>query len=158
IQQEQTAQNKKIEQLDDNQIHVTTEKSDNLNIQDCSGQNAKINVFGISKQETRSGYNLLDVPEVLEISIFKEIEVNLKANNTYTYKFNNAIAGSDNNVSMITFRNTTDVITKNLNTSTTKKIEVQPTQDITNVRIYASTDYSSSVGKTKTFQKLMIYK
>ena len=30
-------------------------------MKDCSGQNAKINVFGISKQETRSGKNKLDI-------------------------------------------------------------------------------------------------
>ena len=117
----------------------------------------EFNIDGNSYQETTEGYNLLNVPEVLEISIFKEIKINLKANNTYTFKFDNAIAGSDNNISLITFRNTTDVVVKNLNTSTVKKFEIQPTQDITNIRIYASADYSSSVGKTKTFQKLMIY-
>lgn len=117
----------------------------------------KFRIEGNSSQETRSGYNLLNVPEVLEISIFKEIKINLKANNTYTFKFDNAIAGSDNNISLIAFRNTADIVTKNLNTSTVKKFEIQPTQDITNIRIYASTDYSSSTGKTKTFQKLMIY-
>lgn len=117
----------------------------------------KFRIEGNSSQETRSGYNLLNVPEVLEISIFKEIKINLKANNTYTFKFDNAIAGSDNNISLIAFRNTADIVTKSLNTSTVKKFEIQPTQDITNIRIYASTDYSSSVGKTKTFQKLMIY-
>lgn len=117
----------------------------------------KFNIDGNSYQETTEGYNILNVPEVLEISIFKEIKINLKANNTYTFKFDNAIAGSDNNISLITFRNTTDVVVKNLNTSTVKKFEIQPTQDITNIRIYASRDYSSSVGKTKTFQKLMIY-
>lgn len=116
-----------------------------------------IETNGNIRQETTEGYNLLNVPEVLEISIFKEIEVNLEANNTYTFKFDNAIAGSDNNISRIAFRNTTDVVVKNLNTSTVKNFEIQPTQDITNIRIYSSTDYSSSVGKTKTFQKLMIY-
>lgn len=51
IQTEQTAQNKKIEELDDNQIHITTEKASNINVKDVSGQNAKINIYGISKQE-----------------------------------------------------------------------------------------------------------
>ena len=51
LQTEQTAQNKKIEQLDDNQIHVTTEKAENINVQDSSGQNGKIKLFGVSKQE-----------------------------------------------------------------------------------------------------------
>lgn len=105
----------------------------------------------------QSGKNVLNAPEVLEVSIFKELNADLKANNTYTFKFDNAIAGSDNNSSMIIFRNTQDVVTKILNTSTIKKFEIQPTQDITNIRIYTSTSYAASVGKTKTFQRLMIY-
>ena len=159
-----TEQNKNIEELKqeneklkNNLINVTKEQATNINIQDCSDLEGSIDLEGNSVQESRKGYNLLNIPEILEISIFKEIEVNLKANKNYTFKFDNAIAGADNNISTITFRNTTDVVTKNLNTSTIKKFEIQPTQDITNIRIYASTDYSSSVGKTKTFQKLMIY-
>ena len=105
----------------------------------------------------QSGKNVLNAPEVLEVSIFSELKADLKANTAYTFKFDNAISGSDNNSSMIIFRNTQDVVTKILNTSTIKKFKVQPTQDITNIRIYTSTDYASSVGKTKTFQRLMIY-
>lgn len=73
LQTEQTSQNKKIQELDDNQIHITTEKSDNLNIQDASGQNAKINVFGISKQETRSGINLTNYKEWVGLSTKEQI-------------------------------------------------------------------------------------
>lgn len=51
IQQEQTAIKKEIQELDDNQIHIVTEKANNINIKDASGQNAKIKLFGISKQE-----------------------------------------------------------------------------------------------------------
>ena len=62
LQTEQTAQNKKIEELDDNQIHITTEKANNINIKDASGQNAKIKLFGISKQETSTqGNNYFDI-------------------------------------------------------------------------------------------------
>lgn len=68
IKTEQTAQNKKIEQLDDNQIHITTEKADNLNVKDASGQNAKINVFGISKQETRSGKNKFNIDNLINVT------------------------------------------------------------------------------------------
>ena len=46
-----TAIKKEIQELDDNQIHVTTEKAENINVQDSSGQNGKIKLFGISKQE-----------------------------------------------------------------------------------------------------------
>lgn len=51
IQSNQTTQNQKIEQIDDNQIHITTEKSSNINVKDARGQNAKIKLHGISKQE-----------------------------------------------------------------------------------------------------------
>lgn len=62
IQSNQTAQNKKIEQLDDNQIHVTTEKASNINVQDASGQNGKIKLFGVSKQEgTPSPENVVEI-------------------------------------------------------------------------------------------------
>lgn len=60
--QETTEQ--KIEEIDDNQIHITTEKANNINIKDASGQNAKIKLFGISKQGTRSGKNMLVVINV----------------------------------------------------------------------------------------------
>ena len=73
LQAEQTAQNKKIEELDDNQIHITTEKSNNLNIQDASGQNAKIKIFGISEQETRSGINLTNYKEWVGLSTKEQI-------------------------------------------------------------------------------------
>ena len=73
LQTEQTAQNQKIEQLDDNQIHITTEKSSNINVQDASGQNAKINIFGISKQETRSGINLTNYKEWVGLSTKEQI-------------------------------------------------------------------------------------
>lgn len=51
IKSEQVTQNTKLQELDDNQIHITTERASNLNVQDASGQNAKIKLFGISKQE-----------------------------------------------------------------------------------------------------------
>mgnify|MGYP005788685653 CR=1 FL=1 len=51
IKSEQTTQNTKLQELEDNQIHITTERASNLNVQDASGQNAKIKLFGISKQE-----------------------------------------------------------------------------------------------------------
>lgn len=62
IKSEQTTQNTKLQELDDNQIHITTERASNLNVQDASGQNAKINVFGISKQEgTPSPENSVEI-------------------------------------------------------------------------------------------------
>ena len=61
IQEEQTTQNQKIEKIEDNQIHIKTEQSSTINVQDCSNLSAKIDIFGVSSQETRSGKNLLDI-------------------------------------------------------------------------------------------------
>lgn len=157
LEAEQIEQNEQIDILL-NALPSETAEDENINIKGTIPTKFKeFKLSGNSKQETREGYNLLNVSEELEVSIFKEITVNLKANSTYTLKFENAIAGADNNQSLITFRNTADVISRVIDTSTTKEITVQPEQDITNIRIYASTDYTSSTGKTKTFEKLMLY-
>ena len=68
-----TAIKKEIQELDDNQIHITTEKSSNINVQDASGQNAKIKIFGISKQEMRSGINLTNYKEWVGLSTKEQI-------------------------------------------------------------------------------------
>ena len=84
IQETQTTQNQKIEQLDDNQIHVTTEKSNNINVKDSSNLNAKINVFGISEQETRSGKNKANSSAYNYDTIsYQDLDVNLE-NNEFT--------------------------------------------------------------------------
>ena len=57
----------------DNQIHVTTEKASNINVQDSSGQNGKIKLFGVSKQETRSGINLTNYKEWVGLSTKEQI-------------------------------------------------------------------------------------
>lgn len=44
---------------EDNQIHIETEQSSTINVQDCSNLSAKIDVYGVSSQETRSGKNKL---------------------------------------------------------------------------------------------------
>ena len=85
IQQEQTAQNKKIEQLDDNQIHITTEKAESINVQDCSGQNAKIKLIGISKQKTRTGkneFNKSATPVSNSNATTEELETGVKVSST----------------------------------------------------------------------------
>ena len=50
---------------EDNQIHIKTEQSSTINVQDCSNLSAKIDVFGVSNQETRSGKNFFDVSKDL---------------------------------------------------------------------------------------------
>lgn len=58
-------QNDLIERLKDNQINITTEQSSTINVQDCSNLSAKIDVYGVSSQETRSGKNFFDISKDL---------------------------------------------------------------------------------------------
>lgn len=60
IKSNQTTQNDLLERTQSALINITTPKSSNINVKDSSDLNAKIDVFGISKQETREGYNLFN--------------------------------------------------------------------------------------------------
>lgn len=69
---------------EDNQIHITTEQSSTINVQDCSNLSAKIDVYGVSSQETRSGKNKLVYPyKDLSDSIIEDLgDGRLKLNGT----------------------------------------------------------------------------
>ena len=95
----------KLEEIDDNQIHLTCEKASNIKVQDASGQNGSIDVFGISGQKTRKGINLTNYEDWERINAYgsleqeedkliynitnggygiRDIERTLKANTNYT--------------------------------------------------------------------------
>ena len=59
IKAEQEVQNDLLQRTQSALINIKTEKSSNINVKDSSNLNAKIGVFGISEQETRSGKNKL---------------------------------------------------------------------------------------------------
>ena len=54
-------QNTQIQENQDNYIHIETEQSATINVQDCSNLPAKIDIFGSSEQKMRSGKNKLDI-------------------------------------------------------------------------------------------------
>lgn len=114
----------------DNQIHIQTEQSSTINVQDCSNLSAKIDVYGVSSQETRSGKNKLKLTnqnytnaglnwEATET----EVKINGTATGTYsvsnlfecdikagTYKF---LAGGDSSfIYRIWLYNTTNEMIK----------------------------------------------
>lgn len=60
IKSEQESQNDLLQRTQSALINITTEKSSNINVKDSSDLNAKVDVFGISEQETREGYNKFD--------------------------------------------------------------------------------------------------
>lgn len=154
IKEEQTTQNKKIQEIDDNQIHITTEKASNLNVQDCSGQNAKIGVFGISEQETRSGKNKLVYPYInlsgsiiqdlgngqlilngtLDSNISRTIQIlNLKAGN-YKFLFNNTNL-PNNSYFYIRNVDASTMLKTNIKTNTTFTLESDTNLNVTLVLV-----------------------
>lgn len=117
-------------------------------------------VTGNSVQETREGYNLLNTPSELEITGYQRLSVDLKANNTYTLKFDDAIPSENNDSSLIRFMKNNDedaTDSQTVNTSINKKVIIATTENITQILIYSNLDYVSSQGKSKTFVNLMIY-
>ena len=60
IKSKQELQNDLLQRTQSALINITTPKSSNINVKDSSYLNAKIDVFGISEQETREGYNLFN--------------------------------------------------------------------------------------------------
>ena len=108
ISKEQQTQSKSIEELQKNQENLQTEvqelnedikanaiieeteKSKSLYIDDANASRGKVNVFGNMEQETRKGYNLLDISEInstwtqWKTENFKYKKYQLKPNTSYT--------------------------------------------------------------------------
>ena len=78
-------------------INIKTEKSSNINVKDSSNLNAKIGVFGISEQETRSGKNKFDVNELVNVTDKKVETGSFIINNSY----GTAIMQPDNLVKLL---------------------------------------------------------
>ena len=133
IKSEQETQNDLLERTQNALINITTEKSSNINVKDSSNLNAKIGVFGISEQETRSGYNLFNNTKTISNVTYNSEEdkwifdlsgkydhiaskgtffKNIKANTNYTIYFN-ILKNTSNNT--ITFNASKTIWDTNLN-------------------------------------------
>lgn len=75
---------------EDNQIHIETEQSSTINVQDCSNLSAKIDIFGVSEQETRSGKNKFNIDD------FKDVGFILNGTGEITDDYINVIATEEN--------------------------------------------------------------
>lgn len=69
IKSNQTTQNDLLQRTQSALINITTPKSSNINVKDSSDLNAKIDVFGISEQETRSGKNKFNIEKLTGTNI-----------------------------------------------------------------------------------------
>lgn len=73
IKAEQEVQNNLLQRTQSALINITTPKSSNINVKDSSDLNAKIDVYGISSQKTRSGINLTNYKEWVGLSTKEQI-------------------------------------------------------------------------------------
>ena len=157
---EMLEENKKLkEQLErtkDALINITTEKSSNINVKDSSNLNAKIGVFGISEQETREGYNLLNVASSYEITGSKTVPISMPAGN-YTIKADDITTDSEQTQFCFSFRNSSGTIADARISLSTKKITFALTREATSVVIYSGNSFNESQGVTTTYKNLMIY-
>ena len=156
IKTEQTEQNKRIEQTNNSLINITTEKSDNIHVEDSSNNVAKINVSGVSKQETREGYNLLNVASSYEITGSKTVPISMPAGN-YTIKADDITTDSEQTRFCFSFRDSSGTIADARISLATKKTTFALAREATSVIIYSGNSFSESQGITTTYKNLMIY-
>ena len=156
IETEQESQNDLLQRTQSALINITTEKSSNINVKDSSDLNAKIDVFGISEQETREGYNLLNVASTCEITGSKTVPISMPAGN-YTIKADDITTDSEQTQFCFSFRDSSGTIADARISLSTKKITFALTREATSVNIYSGNSFSESQGVTTTYKNLMIY-
>lgn len=125
---------------------------------------SRFNMFrvgGNSKQETREGYNLLNVESKLEITgRTSKIPISLKSGVAYTIKADDIITNEENPTTFaVSFRNSSDEVIRDigLTYSAKKETNIIFTQNIDHVYLYSSNSYANSQNVTTTFTNLMIY-
>lgn len=84
IKSNQTTQNDLLERTQSALINIKTEKSSNINVKDSSDLNAKVDVYGISRQKTRSGKNKANSSAYNYDTVsYQDLDINLE-NNEFT--------------------------------------------------------------------------
>lgn len=153
IKLEQTTQNTKLQELEDNQMHITTERASNLNVQDASGQNAKIKLFGISKQE--------GTPSSKSPSEIENTTGNVKITSCNKNLANLEIASSQINVTTEKINANTFKVTRTSNTGASyAQIEMNLKKNKTYtvyVKITGSNTNGAAVGLWKGYHANGIY-
>lgn len=123
-------------------------------------ENAKniMNSFKDTLSTCRDSYNLLNVPEILEVTLSKDFPISLKKNKTYTIKVDEIVTtSSEPTVFVFRYLNGATTVMYVRLPYNNKKIAFTTLDDISSVRIYSAKDYNSSVDVTTTYKNLMIY-
>lgn len=187
IQEEQTTQNENIEKnaegiaqnkkdVDEELTKIKKENSllksqipeghasgNNIHLGDSSNMDFEWKLRSESRQETTEGYNLLNVEndfKVTNLEANKVVEINLKADVTYTIKCDK-IETDNTELKSCLFRfqhDSADVANPYARIPiTTKTTTYTPPEDINSVRIYSGTSHNESATTNTTFKNLMIY-
>lgn len=143
-----------------NSIIVTTEEATSLQINDANGSRAKLSVKGNYRQQTREGYNLLNVPNsytVANTNIYRDVSVNLTSGK-YTLKFDDTVTDNESVTSYVFLfrKNNADVLYQHI-TKETKKATFTLTSEADTLRIYSADSHGESANTTTTYKNLMLY-
>lgn len=179
IQAEQGTQNTTIESLQKENAEIKEENSrlkEDLNafptvngsgeyvtLDTADSRFKEFKIFGKSWQETREGYNLLNVPAeytILSTEAYKKVPISLKANHTYTIKIGQ-INTDNTDVTSVLF----NFIYNNVEISNSYayvklsdlKGTYTPASDVNAVFIYSGDSYAQSAKTNTTYKNLMIY-
>lgn len=153
---------KKENSLLKSQIPTGTASGNSIHLGDSSNMDFEWKLRCESRQETREGYNLLNVPSNFEITSSQNnriVPISLKANTTYTIQADEIdtdnISTSPNFLFRLRYNNEdVDNIRVLLRA---KKISFTTRGNVDTVWIYSGTNYNESATTNTTFKNLMIY-
>ena len=154
---------KKENSLLKSQIPEGHASGNSIHLEDSSNMDFECKLRSESRQETTEGYNLLNVEndfKVTNLEANKVVEINLKADVTYTIKCDK-IETDNTELKSCLFRfqhDSADVANPYARIPiTTKTTTYTPPEDINSVRIYSGTSHNESATTNTTFKNLMIY-
>ena len=154
---------KKENSLLKSQIPEGHASGNSIHLEDSSNMDFECKLRSESRQETTEGYNLLNVEndfKVTNLEANKVVEINLKADVTYTIKCDK-IETDNTELKSCLFRfqhDSADVANPYARIPiTTKTTTYTPPEDINSVRIYSGTSHNESETTNTTFKNLMIY-
>ena len=142
-----------------NSIIVTTEEATSLQVNDANGARAKLSVKGNYRQETRAGYNLLNVPAEYEVAKnFKRVVNSFEAG-TYTIKATSVTTDNDAiQRFLLAFEDEAGAtFGQSFLYKTTLKTTATLSKKAVAVRIYSADNWDNTAVTTTTFKELMIY-
>ena len=113
---------------------------------------------GVSKQETRSGYNLLNIPYEIKVTDCTEIiDINMEAGK-YTFRFDSAVPDNSSVTSHVCVFMKDGVPVSYQHVKTTEKKRIFTlTSEVNQFRIWSADSSSESNNVTTTYKGLIVY-